>query len=98
MYPKLPNNDGTIPRELIRDTMHIDPKLNCLLLAKKGISNIEPIFFICTHCHIYINNNKMPKFALANGLWIGITPNTATKINNGKRNFNRKMSMLTYII
>ncbi len=40
----------------------------------------------------------MPKFALANGLWIGITPNTATKINNGKRNFNRKMSMLTYII
>jgi hypothetical protein len=78
--------------------MHIDPKLNCLLLAKKGISNIEPKNFICIHCHIYINNNKMPKFALANGLCIGITPNNATKISNGKRNFNCKISMSNYII
>ncbi len=40
----------------------------------------------------------MPKFALANGLWIGIAPNNVTKTNNDKRNFNYKISMLTYII
>jgi hypothetical protein len=78
--------------------MHIDPKLNCLLLAKKGISNIETKKFICTHCHIYINNNKMPKFALANGLWIGIAHNNVTKISNGKRNFNCKISIKLYYL
>jgi hypothetical protein len=40
----------------------------------------------------------MPNFALANGLWIGTAPNNGTKINNGKRNFNCKISMSNYII
>ncbi len=31
-------------------------------------------------CNYFIKNNKMPKLALANGLWIGITPITLPQL------------------
>jgi hypothetical protein len=67
------NDYDTIPQELIMDTMHIHLELEGLLLSKKGISNNEPIFFLCTICNSSMKSNKMPKLAFANGLWIGIT-------------------------
>jgi hypothetical protein len=48
--------------------------LEGLLLAKEGISNIELNISIFKTCHAYLNNNKMPKLALVNGLWIGVAP------------------------
>jgi hypothetical protein len=55
-------------------------ELEGFLLAKKGISNIKPKKFICSTCYVYIENNKIPKFALANGLWIGIAPKMLIKL------------------
>jgi hypothetical protein len=49
-------------------------ELNGLLLTKRGISNIKLNFSICKTCHTSIEHNKIPKLALANGLWIGTTP------------------------
>ncbi len=57
--------------------MHLE--LNGLLLAKRCISNIELKFSICTTCHTSIEHNKIPKLALANGLWIGIAPRMLPK-------------------
>jgi hypothetical protein len=37
---------------------------------QEGISNIESNISICKTCHAYLNYNKMPKLALANGLWM----------------------------
>ncbi len=60
-----------IPQELIINTIHIHLELEGLLLSKKNIS--KPKFSLCTICNYSIKNKKMPKLALANGLWIGIT-------------------------
>jgi hypothetical protein len=54
------------------------PKLQGLVLAKEGSSSNEN--YICKSCHNCLLNNKMPKLALANGLWIGITPNSLPKL------------------
>jgi hypothetical protein len=48
--------------------------LNGLLLAKEGISTTKLQFFICKTWYVSLKNNKIPKYALTNGLWIGITP------------------------
>jgi hypothetical protein len=50
------------------------------LLAKEGISNIESNISICKTCHAYLTFNKMPKLALANGLWISIAPTILQKL------------------
>jgi hypothetical protein len=44
MNPKhhLPNDNKIILEELLLDTIHVHSELDGLLLAKKGISNIEP--------------------------------------------------------
>jgi hypothetical protein len=52
----------------------VHSKLDGFLLAKKGISNTKPKNFLCATCYISIKNNKIPKLALANGLWIMIAP------------------------
>jgi len=82
MNPKhhLLNYDKIILKELLLDTIHVHSKLDGLLLAKKGISNIEPKNFISTTCYIFIKINKMPKLTLANGLWIGIAPKMLPKL------------------
>jgi hypothetical protein len=54
--------------------------LEGLLLAKEGISNIELNISICKTCHAYLNYNKMPKLAFANGLWIGVAPTMLQKL------------------
>ncbi len=54
------------------------PESQGILLAKEGILSIE--ISICESCHNYLFNNKMPKLALVNGLWIGITPNSLPKL------------------
>jgi hypothetical protein len=72
------NKVEIIPKELLNDTKHMHPKLQGLLFAKEGISATE--IFICRSCHNCLLNNKMPKLALANGLWIGITPNSLPKL------------------
>ncbi len=51
-----------------------------LLLAKEGISNIESNISICKTCHAYLTFNKMPRIALATGLWIGVTPTILPKL------------------
>jgi hypothetical protein len=53
-------------------------KLQGLILAKEGILSTK--ISICKSCHYCLLNNKMPKLALANGLWIGITPNSLRKL------------------
>ncbi len=53
-------------------------ELQGLLFAKEGISLIG--MSICKYCHNCLLNNKMPKLALVNGLWIGITPNSLPKL------------------
>jgi hypothetical protein len=63
-----------ILEELIDDTKHVQQELNGLLLAKEGISTTKLQFFICKTWYVSLKNNKIPKYALANGLWIGITP------------------------
>jgi hypothetical protein len=61
------NDNNIVLQTLIKNTKHGHPKLEGLLLAKKGIS-------ICKSYHACLNYNKMPKLALANGLWIGVAP------------------------
>jgi hypothetical protein len=56
------------------------PKLQALLRAKKGISNIESNISICKICHTSLNYKKMPKLALANGLWIDDAPMMLQKL------------------
>jgi hypothetical protein len=56
------------------------PKLQGLLHAKKGISNIEYNISICKICHASLNYKKMPKLTLANGLWIGDAPMMLQKL------------------
>ncbi len=51
--------------------MHIHLELEALLLSKKNIS--EPKFSLRTICNYFIKKKKLPKLALASGLWIGIT-------------------------
>jgi len=72
------NKVENFPKELLNDTKYMHPKLQGLLLANEGISSIE--ISICNSCHNCLFNNKMPKFALANGLWIQITPNLLPKL------------------
>jgi len=69
-----------IPKELLNDTKHMHPKLEGLLLSNQGISTIEHQFSTCKTCYISFKNNKMPKLALANGLWIGITSKILLKL------------------
>jgi excinuclease UvrABC nuclease subunit len=82
MNPKhhLPKNEKIIQELLLLDTIHVHSQLDGLLLAKKSISNTEPKIFMCTTCYISIKNNKMPKLALANGLWIGNAPKMLPKM------------------
>jgi len=67
-------NIESIPEELTSDTKHVQQKLNGFLLAKEGISITKCQIFVCKICYVSLKNNKIPKLALANGLWIGITP------------------------
>jgi hypothetical protein len=53
-------------------------ELQGLVLPKEGILSTE--ISICKSCHNCLFNNKMPKLALTNGLWIGITPNSLPKL------------------
>jgi hypothetical protein len=53
-------------------------ELQGLLLANEGISSTK--ISMCKSCHNCLFNNKMQKLALANGLWIGITPNSLPKL------------------
>jgi hypothetical protein len=64
------NDYDMIPQKLIINTMHIHLEFEGLLLSKKNIAELN--FFLCTNCNYSIKNRKMPKLALANGLWIGI--------------------------
>jgi hypothetical protein len=73
-----------IRKELLNETKHMHLKLEGLLLSNQGISTIKHQFTTCKTCYISLKNNKMPKLALANGLWIGTTPKIFTKIDNGK--------------
>ncbi len=57
----MPNDNDTIPQEFKIDVKHGCPKLEGLLLAKEGISNIESNISICKTCHAYLTFNKMPK-------------------------------------
>jgi hypothetical protein len=76
----MPNDSDTIPQELKKDTKHGHLELEGLLLAKEGISNIEYNISICKTFHAYLTFNKMPKLALANGLWIGVAPTILQKL------------------
>ncbi len=49
----IPNYNDIIPQELIIDIKHVHLKLEGLLFAKEGISNIEPKFSICKTCYIF---------------------------------------------
>jgi hypothetical protein len=53
-------------------------ELQGLLFAKEGI--LWTKISICKSCHNFLLNIKMLKLALANGLWIGITPNSLPKL------------------
>jgi hypothetical protein len=68
------NKVEIIPKELLNDTKYMHPKLQGLIFVKEGILSIE--ISICKSYHNCLLNKKMPKLALANGLWIGITPNS----------------------
>jgi hypothetical protein len=48
--------------------------LEGLLLSNQGISTTKHQFSTCKTYYISLKINKMPQLALANGLWIGITP------------------------
>jgi hypothetical protein len=50
------------------------------VLLKEEISKIDNQFSICKLCYVCLKNNKMPKLALANGLWIAITPMVLSKL------------------
>jgi hypothetical protein len=56
--------------------MHLE--LQGILLTRESISSTE--ISICKSCHNCLLNNKMPKLALINGLWIGITINSLPKL------------------
>jgi len=66
------------PNELLNDTKHMHMELQRLVLAKEGI--LPTKISICKSCHNCLFNNKMPKIALTNGLWIGIRPNLLPKL------------------
>jgi hypothetical protein len=68
------------PEELLNDTKHVHPKLEGLLLSNQGISTTKHQFSTCKTYYVSLKNNKMPKLALANGLWIGITPKILPKL------------------
>jgi hypothetical protein len=72
------NKVEIILKELLNNTKHMHMELQGLLLAKEGILSTE--IFICKSCHNFLFNNKMPKLALTDGLWIGITPNSLPKL------------------
>jgi hypothetical protein len=55
------NDYDMIPQELIIDTMHIHPKLERLLLSKKGISNNEPKIPPCIICNSSIKKKQNAK-------------------------------------
>jgi hypothetical protein len=76
----IPNDSDIVPQELVIDIKHVHPKLEGLLLAKVGISNLECKFSICKTSYIPSKLNKMPKLALANGLWIGVPPTMLPKL------------------
>jgi hypothetical protein len=50
---------------------HVYIELQGLLLCKDGISTHEKAIYICKTCFNSIKQNKLPKFSLANALWIG---------------------------
>jgi hypothetical protein len=86
-----------IPEELLNDTKHMHLEFEGLLLSNQGISTTKHQFSTCKTCYISLKNNKMSKLALANGLWIGITPKIFTKIDDGKRNLDRMLSLSYHI-
>ncbi len=89
------NEVEIIPKELLNDTKHMHLELQGLLLAKESILSTE--ISICKSCHNCLLNNKMSKLVLVNGLWIGISPNLITKIDNSIRSFNCTLSFVNHI-
>jgi hypothetical protein len=54
--------------------------LEGLLLSNQDISTTEHHFSTCKTYYVSLKNTKMLKLALANGLWIGITPKILPKL------------------
>jgi hypothetical protein len=54
--------------------------LEGLLLSNQGISTTKHQFSTCKTYYVSLKINKMPKHALPNGLWIGITPKILPKL------------------
>ena len=69
------DNETQIPIQLKNNMEHIYIELQGLLLCKDGISNHEKAIYICKTCFYSIKQNKLPKFSLANALWIGNVKN-----------------------
>ncbi len=68
------------PKELLNYTKHMHPYLEGLLLSNQGIFTTKHQFSTCKTYYVSLKINKMPKLALANGLWIDITPKILPKL------------------
>jgi hypothetical protein len=71
--------------------------LEGVLLSNQDISTIEHHFSTCKTRYISLKNIKMSKLALANGLWIGITPKNITQIDKGRKNLDNMLLLLYHI-
>jgi hypothetical protein len=60
--------------------MYVHPEMEGLLLSNQGILTIEHQFSTCKNCYVSLKNNKMSKLALANCLWIVVTPKILPKL------------------
>ncbi|HYP43548.1 MAG TPA: DUF6570 domain-containing protein, partial [Candidatus Nitrosocosmicus sp.] len=69
-----------VPIHLLEDLHHNNSELTRILLCKQGISNKEGSIHICKTCLYSIKQNKIPKFSLANGTWIGCIPSNLPKL------------------
>jgi hypothetical protein len=61
---------------------------------------IEPggIAVICNECRVQLKNNRLPKFALANGMWIGEVPPELSNLTLPERMLIAKYFPAAYIV
>ncbi|KAJ2990872.1 hypothetical protein HDV02_004116, partial [Globomyces sp. JEL0801] len=88
-----------IPTAILKyyDTSQLVPSFTTLLLSKKGILDNNKVV-ICNVCRTNILDDKMPKLAIANGLYIGEVPSDFTQLNEMEIAMCSKVQLIHWII
>ena len=69
-----------------------------LLLERKGIDQVTKVANLCYDCHLELERNRLPAFALANNMWISAIPDCLESLTLVKRLLIAKYFPTAYIV